>query len=65
MGTGMIESMIEPHMKGKAHATQEEVGLAFMTFALLYTFASPLAGYVSYLNIVDRLHMCNFMYKSS
>ena len=49
MGTGMIESMLEPHMIKEAHSSHEEVGLAFMIYSLVYTLASPLAGYVSYL----------------
>ena len=48
MGTGMIESMLEPHMKAKSHSTQSEVGVTFMIYALTYTVASPVAGYVSY-----------------
>ena len=48
MGTGMIESMLEPHMKNEANSTQGEVGVTFMLYALVYTIASPLAGYVSY-----------------
>ena len=46
MGTGMIESMLEPHMKDKAGASQAEVGLTFMIYALVYTVAGVAAGYV-------------------
>ena len=46
MGTGMIEAMLEPHMKEKVHATQNEVGLAFAIYAIAYTVAGVGAGYV-------------------
>ena len=46
MGTGMIESMLEPHMKDKADASQTEVGLTFMIYALVYTVSGVAAGYV-------------------
>ena len=47
MGTGMIESMLEPHMKEKADSTQTQVGLTFMIYAVAYTVAGVFAGYVS------------------
>ena len=47
MGTGMIEAMLEPHMKEKVNATQNEVGLAFAIYAVAYTVAGVGAGYVS------------------
>ena len=52
MGTGMIEAMLEPHMKEKVHATQNEVGLAFAIYAVAYTVAGVGAGYVSTLNYI-------------
>ena len=48
MGIGMIDSMLEPHMKDHALSTQGEVGITFMIWALVYTVASPLIGYVSF-----------------
>ena len=42
----MIESMLEPHMKDKADASQAEVGFTFMIYALVYTVAGVAAGYV-------------------
>ena len=47
MGTGMIEAMLEPHMKEKVNATQNEVGLAFAIYAVAYTVSGVGAGYVS------------------
>ena len=47
MGTGMVESMLEPHMKENANASQTEVGLTFMIYALVYTVAGLAAGYVN------------------
>ena len=47
MGTGMIESMLEPHMKENANASQTDVGLTFMIYALVYTVAGLSAGYVN------------------
>ena len=55
MGTGMIESMLEPHMKEKANASSFEIGLTFMIYALVYTVAGLAAGYVS--NIQWLLYM--------
>ena len=49
MGIGMVESMLEPYMKEETHATQEQVGLTFMIYNLVYTLGSPLAGYVRYI----------------
>ena len=47
MGTGMIESMLEPHMKDTAGASQTEIGITFMIYAIVYTVAGIGAGYVS------------------
>ena len=47
MGTGMIEAMLEPHMKEKVNATQNEIGLAFAIYAVAYTVSGVGAGYVS------------------
>ena len=47
MGTGMIESMLEPHLKDKAGASQTEIGITFMIYAIVYTVAGLGAGYVS------------------
>ena len=47
MGTGMIESMLEPHLKDTAGATQTEIGITFMIDATVYTVAGLGAGYVS------------------
>ena len=46
MGTGMIESMLEPHLKDTAGASQIEIGITFMINALVYTVAGIAAGYV-------------------
>ena len=43
----MIEAMLEPHMKEKVNATQNEVGLAFAIYAVAYTVSGVGAGYVS------------------
>ena len=48
MGTGMIESMLEPHLKDTAGASQTEIGITFMIYAIVYTFAGLGAGYVSF-----------------
>ena len=46
MGTGMIESMLEPHLKDTAGASQTEIGITFMIYAIVYTVAGLGAGYV-------------------
>ena len=46
MGNGMIESMLEPHLKNTAGASQTEIGITFMIDATAYTVAGLGAGYV-------------------
>ena len=46
-GSGMIESMLEPHMKNEAGSTQMDVGLAFLILGGLYMTMSVTAGFVS------------------
>ena len=48
MGTGMIDSMLEPHMKDSAGASQTDVVVAFIIYAGVYTVAGIVAGYVSF-----------------
>ncbi len=47
-GFGMIESMLEPHMKDNAGSTQLDVGMAFLIIGGLYMFSSIAAGFVIY-----------------
>ena len=42
----MIEAMLEPFLIHHANATIPQVGAVFLTFALVYMAASPVAGYV-------------------
>ena len=46
-GNGMIESMLEPHLKDAAGATQTEVGLTFLILGGVYMATTPITGYVS------------------
>ena len=46
-GNGMIEAMLEPHLKSAAGATQTQVGMSFLILGALYMVSTPLAGYVS------------------
>jgi hypothetical protein len=46
-GFGMIESMLEPHMKNNAGSTQLDVGMTFLIIGGLYMTSSVTAGYVS------------------
>jgi len=46
-GVGMIESMLEPHLKSKAGASQTDVGLTFLIIGGVYMFSSPVCGFVS------------------
>ena len=45
-GNGMIESMMEPHLKD-AGATQTQVGYSFLLNGLVYMITSPIIGFVS------------------
>ena len=45
-GDGMIESMLEPHMKSAAGSSQYDVGIAFLILGGLYMSCSLIAGVV-------------------
>ncbi len=45
-GDGMIESMLEPHMKNAAGSSQYDVGIAFLILGALYMSCSLIAGFV-------------------
>ena len=47
-GFGMIESMLEPHMKDNAGSEQFDVGMAFLIIGGLYMASSIIAGLVSF-----------------
>ncbi len=47
-GNGMIESMLEPHLKSAAGATQLQIGITFLILGGTYMVTTPLAGYVSW-----------------
>ena len=42
----MIESMLEPHLKNAAGATQLQIGVTFLILGGTYMVTTPLAGYV-------------------
>ena len=42
----MIESMLEPHLKQKAGASQAAVGNTFSIFGGVYLLSSPIGGLV-------------------
>ena len=46
-GNGMLESMLEPHLRSGAGATQAEVAATFFILGGSFMIASPLSGYVS------------------
>ena len=50
-GSGMVESMLEPHLKGKADATQGDVGIAFFILGAVYMATSIMAGWVSFIHL--------------
>ena len=50
----MIESMLEPHLKREAGATQADVGVTFLILGGVYMFSSPIGGLVS-LGVINRL----------
>ena len=42
----MIESMLEPHLKRKAMASQTEVGVSFFILGGLFMAITPIGGLV-------------------
>lgn len=46
MGNGMIEAMIEPHLKRGAGGTQADVAAAFLVLGGCYMAATPVCGWV-------------------
>ena len=49
----MIESMLEPHLKRKAGASQSDVGITFLILGGVYMISSPIGGLV-------RIQILNF-----
>ena len=47
-GQGLLEGMLEPHMKNTTGASQNEVGVAFLLLGGSYLVTSLLAGFVSF-----------------
>ena len=45
-GVGMIESMLEPHLRDTVDANQTEIGVTFMIDGIVYTLSGIGAGYV-------------------
>ena len=50
-GNGMIESMLEPHLKRKADADQTDVGVTFLILGAVYMFSSLTGGVASFIFI--------------
>ena len=47
----MIESMLEPHLKRNAGASQADVGLTFLILGGIYMISSPIGGLVSFMEL--------------
>ncbi len=47
-GNGMLEAMLEPHLKDEAGATQWDVAFTFLVMGGCYMVTSPLTGCVKY-----------------
>ena len=43
----MIESMLEPHLRTAANASQSEIGITFLILGGSYMVATPVMGFVS------------------
>ncbi len=56
MASGMITSMLEPHMKRNADATQMQVAVAFLLLGIVYMSCNIVAGY-----ICDRTRFPDFL----
>ena len=52
----MIESMLEPYLKRKAGADQEDVGVTFLILGAVYMFSSLIGGVASSLFIIELEH---------
>ena len=63
-GFGMIESMLEPHMRQTVEATQRQVGNAFLISGVVYMFLTILVGYVS-IFVWDLKLYCIYFYFSA
>ena len=50
-GTGILESMLEPHIKKTAGASQTEVGHAFLILGSSFLVSSLVAGCVSVIEL--------------
>jgi hypothetical protein len=59
----MIESMLEPHLKRNAGASQGDVGLTFFILGGVYMISSPIVGLVSFINLQIFLDQQDEMYK--
>ncbi len=46
-GNGMIEAMLEPHLKAEAGGTQLDVDMTFLVLGGCYTLTTPIWGYVN------------------
>jgi hypothetical protein len=46
-GLGMVESMLEPHLKNEAGSSQVDVGVFFFILGGFYMFGAIATGYVS------------------
>ena len=57
-GNGMVESMLEPHLKNYAGASQFEVSMTFLILGGCYSFVTPFAGYVSYFQNPKTILIC-------
>ena len=64
----MIESMLEPHLKRKAGASQTDVGLTFLILGGVYMISSPIGGLVSFLMFlifIDKQYAILFLYSKT
>ena len=53
----MIESMLEPHLKRQAGASQTEVGLTFLVLGGVYMLSSPVCGFVSIVHFLLNINI--------
>lgn len=54
----MIESMLEPHLKRKAAASQTDVGMTFFILGGVYMISSVIVGLVSVIRFIigNQIH---------
>ena len=60
----MIESMLEPHLREDASATQNQIGITFLILGGVYMVASPIMGFVSFMIHNSTIQYCKMRFEN-